>query len=38
MDENPGRVQNWDFQMSLTQFDILGRTFANPVGGILASY
>ena len=37
-DENPGRIQNWDYQIQMTQFDILGRTFANPVGGVLASY
>jgi hypothetical protein len=37
-DENPGRVQNWDFNMSLKQFDVIGRTFANPVGGVLATY
>jgi hypothetical protein len=37
-DENPGRVQNFDYSLQLKQFDILGRTFANPVGGILATY
>src|SRR6267143_157425 len=35
VDENPGRVQNWDYQLQLKQFDVLGETLDNNIGVVL---
>ena len=35
VDENPGRAQNWDYQLQLKQFDVLGESVSNPVGALV---